>query len=393
MNIMARFVYFVNYDSIILICFCLFKVATLVRRTNSQTIARKPSVKTKPYQRKTKLPIEDSSDCVRAKMCETPHGISAKNSTIETPFIGNVKATIEIFERRTNNAQTKPKVPEKNFSLIAQQVKIKNSDIKVTVFKKEQETKPVLPPRKSDSIYETLKPPPSLPKVRSEEAITSNLVIQPNSSFLWRRTSHEKLLTQNNENKEDWRSTYDEVKPPETPTTVIMKPKMPLPQETEQIYEELQTQTGSYKETDDGYEYCSKENIYESVPPPLLPRRKVEEPLPPRPPSRDSTSTLQDISNCYESIYSTKTEKTETEGTYESIYQMNKASDNWSTGSNRDSLLSSDQQSNSLYGKAWGEDVTGYKAVSLTSSERSDEWIDLSEGEEGGREASQEVVM
>lgn len=55
--------------------------------------------------------------------------------------------------------------------------------------------------------------------------------------------------------------------------------------------------------------------------------------------------------------------------------------------------MSSDQQSNSLYGKTWGEDLSGYKAVSLSSSERSDEWIDLSEGEDGEREASQEVVM
>lgn len=378
----------------------MFKVATLVRRTNSQTIARKPSVKTK-LERKPKTSTDDDfSDSVSAKM------FSAKNRTTETPITGNVKATIEIFERRTNTAQTKPKVPEKNFTLVAQQVKLKNSDIKVTVFKKEQEPRPVLPPRKSDSIYETLKLPPApLPKVRSEEAITNNLVIQPNSSFLWRRTSQEKLRSE-----DDWRSTYDEVKapppPPLPPPPPIVKPKLPLPQETpEDIYEELQLKSptqstdGSYKTTEDGYEYCSKENIYESVPPPLLPRRKAEEPLPPRPPSRNSsTTTLQDISsNCYESIYSTKTdEKAETESTYESIDQIRiRTLDTyWGTGSNRDSLLSSDQQSNSLYGKAWGEELLGgYKAVSLSSSERSDEWIDLSEGEEGEREANQEIVM
>lgn len=382
-KITARFVYYYSLQNYHFFCICVFvfffKVATLVRRTNSQTIARKPSVKTK-LERKSKPTTEDFSDSVSAKMES-----SAKNSTIETPLIGNVKATIEIFERRTNTSQTKPKVPEKNFTLVAQQVKLKNSDIKVTVFKKEQVPRPVLPPRKSDSIYETLKPPP-LPKVRSEEAITTNLVIQPNSSFLWRRTSHEKLLSE----EED---TYDEVKAPSPP---IAKPKMPLP--PEQIYEELKTSpdAGSYKTTEDGYEYCSKENIYESVPPPLHPRRNAEEPLPPRPPSRNSsTTTLQDVSNCYESIY--RDEKTETEGTYESIDQIRKALDSWSMGSNRDSLLSSDQQSNSLYGvKTWGvADVMmgGYQAVSLSSSERSDEWIDLSEGEEGEREASQEVVM
>lgn len=332
--------------------------------------------------------------------------ISAKNGQKNSvaPFIGNVKATIEIFERRTNNAQTKPKVPEKNFTLIAQQMKIKNSDIKVTVFKKEQEIiRPVLPQRKSDSIYDRLKPqppPPSpqLQKVRSEEAIPSNLVIQPNSSFLWREN---KLIPNNAAEEEDWRNTYDfvQVQSDDVQTKTIVKPKMPLPQnedegEIEQIYEELQINTtqppcNGYKETDDGYEYCSKENIYESVPPPLLPRRKIEEPLPPRPPSRNS-STLPD----YESIYSTKTD-----GAYECIYHQIKASDNWSMGSNRDSLLSADQQSNSLYGKAFatwggGDDVNGgYKAISLSSSERSDEWVDLSDGEDGEREASQEVVM
>lgn len=386
-----------------------------MRRTNSQTIARKPSVKTKPNEdrpRKSKIStssVEDSSvsdsnkSCVRAKICylETPHSVnnSAKkeekssnsdsvivekdSAIIETPIIGNVKAAIEIFERRTNSVQTKPKVPEKNFTLKAQEIKIKNTDIKVTIFKKDatknsdsEILKPVLPHRKCDSMYETLNVPkvsPQLLKVRSEEAITSNLVIQPNSSFLWRRTSQDKLQ------ENDWRSTYDIVETapeiPPRPTTLIAKRKMPLPQDDDEdkIYEELHLKS----ETDDGYEYCSKDNIYESVPP-----------LPPRPPSRSSTSTLQDISNCYESIYSTRT----TEGAYESIYQLKV--ENWSTGSNRDSLLSSDQQSNSLYGKAfvvWSEDA--YKTVSLSSSERSDDWIDLSEGEDGEREAGQEVVM
>lgn len=390
-------------------------MATIVRRTNSLTISRKPSVKTKPEekppkQRKAKHSVVDSSKsddkmCVRAKVSylETPQNvvgakieqetevISDNSAVIEKPIMGNVKATIEIFERRTNNS--KPKVPEKNFTLKAQTLKIKNSEIQLTVFKKDEESKPVLPQRKCDSMYEVLNVPkvsPQLLKVRSEEAISSSLVIQPNSSFLW-RGQH------SNENEEDWRSTYDvvEVKtapdiPPRPPALheVIVKKKMPLPQEAneddEKIYEELHMKTSNhYEQTDDGYEYCSKDNIYESVPP-----------LPPRPPSRSSTSTLQDISNCYESIYSMKTEKTETEGTYESIYQMK--TENWSTGSNRDSLLSSDQQSNSMYGKAfvvWGEEVNAYKTVSLSSSERSDEWIDLSEAEEGEREVSQEVVM
>lgn len=419
-----------------------------MRRTNSQiTVTRKPSVKTKPEVSSIRKPDspQDCSDnkmCVRAKICylEIPHSVSGDNPLIEQPksdiahdppinsevppTIGNVKATIEIFERRTSSSSTndkpkpvpKPRVPEKNFALKAQEVKLKNSDIKVTVFKKDEPAKPVsLPYRKCDSMYETLNvpkvSPQSITKVRSAEAIPSSLVIQANSSFLW-RTSHERILTDNDnqESEEDWKSTYDAVDvpapavPPRPPAfrEVIVKKKLPLPQEDdddEKIYEELhirtsQTTDDGYeycKQTDDGYEYCSKtDNIYESVPPPQLPPRKAG-PLPPRPSSRSSTSTLQDVSNCYESI----AEKTETEGAYESIYHLK--SDNWSTGSNRDSLLSSDQQSNSLYGKAfavWGEETNVYKAGSdLSWSERSDEWIDLSEGEEGEREASQEVVM
>jgi hypothetical protein len=101
----------------------------------------------------------------------------------------------------------------------------------------------------------------------------------------------------------------------------------------EKIYEELNvsrdedTVSHSYEycEGDDGYEVCTsrKENIYETLPPPLLPRRQQLEPLPPRPPSRSSYCTIQNgenVSNCYESIYNAESKSNES--TYESIYGL-----------------------------------------------------------------------
>lgn len=294
-----------------------------VIRSHSQNGTRKPSVKKKPDEkppkRKPKLSEEEVGDkvCVRAKICylEAPQSVHKTDGTDEkdgsdrcsvsvaqtpepneVPVTGNVKATIEIFERRTSSCDQKPKtvpkpkVPEKKFALKAQELKIKNSDVRLTIFKKEEpkivvDESQVLPQRKCDSMYETLNVPKTLQltKVRSAEALPSNLVIQPNTSFLWRRTSHERLLTEPTE--EDWRSTYDTVDPkgPETPqcplqAEAIVKKKMPLPAEAEEeIYEELRIsrtdddgyevcETTDKHETDDGYECYAKENIYECVP-------------------------------------------------------------------------------------------------------------------------------
>jgi hypothetical protein len=134
-----------------------------------------------------------------------------------------------------------------------------------------------------------------------------------------------------------------------------------------------------------------EEDIYETLPssspPPLLPRRQ-EEPLPPRPPSRSSYCTIQNaenISNCYESIYNPKDEKDS--NNYESIYGGPLRLD-WDVASNRDSLVSADQQSNSIYGRSFAgnwpnDDGLLYKATSdLSASDRSDEWIDISDGED-----------
>lgn len=486
-----------------------------VRKTNSYVGAnrtdRKPSVKRKPTEltnitkfrsaKNTSIKKDDSDNktCVRAKIgyLETPQTVSVKEEEDEKPklenVMGNVKATIEIFERRTSLPSPsadcqkevpilvpKPKVPEKNFTVKAKIVKIKNSDIKLKIFSKEtpviidetppstktqcnenekQKTdeieeenvqvlaiSPTLPQRKCDSMYETLNlkrtlPPAKLKATKSADAINSmsmtsviptiENLIQPNASFLWRRSANDNQPSYQElefeKPPEIKESDYDVViaaapDVPPRPTTLalsrpVTKKKMPLPTEEpeEKIYEELRgattddydycqsSKTKSQQEVDDGYEYCSsplKENIYECLPakaPPLLPRRQ-EEPLPPRPPSlRSASRNEEDVSNCYESIYNAE-RKDDTESNYESIYGCQIRSDNWSTGSNRDSLVS-DQQSNSLYGRSlagWIEDVgnayNGKAASELSSSDQSDEWVDLSENEDGEKR-NQEVIM
>uniref|UniRef100_A0AAR5QEM6 DH domain-containing protein n=2 Tax=Dendroctonus ponderosae TaxID=77166 RepID=A0AAR5QEM6_DENPD len=150
----------------------------------------------------------------------------------------------------------------------------------------------------------------------------------------------------------------------------------------EKIYEELSSMTSKL---DDGYEpignqRCSlarPENIYETLPHSTLPRR--QEPLPPRPPS--STINEEIEYNCYESIYTKK------DGYYESIYGSQLTTD---SGSNRDSVVSSDHQTNSLYGQPlprweYNNENTYYKPPSDVSdrvSERSDEWEDVTDNEE-----------
>lgn len=287
---------------------------------------------------------------------------------------------------------------------------------------------PTLPPKKCDSKQETHKkltlPPKSLAISNKipEEPLNSN-DMKPNTSFLWRRNSQDRsphkdaafvpepvadpkvLIEKMNEKEEELcvpprNIPKITVSRPPTPPPKNFKRKMPLPDDYEQMdldgYEELSPNYEDLKE-EDGYEYCrnpDEENIYETLPlrksppPPLLPRRQ-EEPLPPRPPSRNSysSSTVVEsvVSNCYESIYSSS--KTTGDDTYESIYGcQNKTS--WSSASNRDSIVSSEHQSNSLYGRSisWAEEVfNAYndKASSdLSCSDKSDDWVDLTDNEE-----------
>ncbi|CAG9759498.1 unnamed protein product [Ceutorhynchus assimilis] len=161
----------------------------------------------------------------------------------------------------------------------------------------------------------------------------------------------------------------------------------------DKIYEELSNMS---TKIDDGYEpighkleesvyeQCptpKSENIYETLPAPPIPlRRQQQEPLPPRPPSSNRNDDT--VYNCYESIYTKK------DAFYESIYGSQLTTD---SGSNRDSVLSSDQKSNSLYGHSlprfdYNSDNMYYKPPSDISdrvSERSDEWEDVTDNEEG----------
>ncbi|RZC38474.1 uncharacterized protein BDFB_001401, partial [Asbolus verrucosus] len=416
-------------------------------------VKRKPVIK-----RKT----SDNKACVRAKVgyLESPHTAkkaedqNSRPNTLPLPdpppkpkqsTTGAVRATIEIFERRNSestspithnppvpNVVPKPKVPEKKFVLTklkTQQKTEEPDEDQVQIV----DIPALLPQRRCDSMYETLnlkKTPPSLKPTKSEEAIAT-ADIKPNTSFLWSINQDKSPST----SKDDWKNLYDFVDPkpeipprsvpakPPTPPKKTFKQQSPLPEE--KIYEELNvsrdedTVSHSYEycesgdkyeevgggKVDDGYEYCaspdSKENIYETLPaPPLLPKRQQMEPLPPRPPSRSSYCTIQNgenVSNCYESIYNAESKSNaDVESTYESIYGCQIRDGG---GSNRDSLVSSDQQSNSLYGRAslvgWGDDgnnpYNGKATSDLSSSDRSDDWVDMTDNEDNENNA--EIII
>lgn len=175
----------------------------------------------------------------------------------------------------------------------------------------------------------------------------------------------------------------------------------------EKVYEELlipSTETAhSYEDieqkSDDGYEAIiplntSEQNIYETLPsmrdsPPPLPRRQ-EELRPPKLPSKNTYYKVhnQDEANSYEIIDTSEIFRTNivsevsSESSYDTLLQLK-----WnSSGSNRGSLISCDQQSNSLYGRSipgWTEDGLNYKANSDSFSDRSDDWSDVDDNEGG----------
>ncbi|XP_044260068.1 uncharacterized protein LOC123008342 [Tribolium madens] len=407
------------------------KFRKLVKRVNSQrsldsdkvtkhsvknVVTRKPSVKTKPYEDK-EIVIVRRKPTIKRKPSranlEKPVLVNEQNRPTTLPLddtqtttqppskpspTGTVRAAIEIFERRNSspvpNLVPKPKVPEKPTKLKPDKT---DEDLVQIV-----NIPAVLPHRRCDSMYETLNvaKTPALKPTKSEETIVKP---KPNTSFLWSINQDKSPSA----SKDDWKDLYDFVdpapqipprsaptKPPTPPKKTYMKP----PPE-EKIYEELNvsrdedtiSHSYEYCEGDDGYEICvspeAKENIYETLPPPLLPKRQQQEPLPPRPPSRSSYCTIQNpenVSNCYESIYNPESKSNES--TYESIYgcQIREG------GSNRDSLISSDQQSNSLYGRAslvgWGEDginpYSGKATSDLSTSDRSDDWVDVTDNED-----------
>ncbi|KAK4876428.1 hypothetical protein RN001_012850 [Aquatica leii] len=495
------------------------KFARLVRRVNSlktavheegvnKKVVRKPSVKIKPVQtveelnkvklRNLKNLINVNSDLSVNVKTEAIDAATAVHAQKVQQQGMNVRATIEIFERRSSQSCTpeaeyksivkgveKPKVPEKSPNIKTKDLVVKNgikklkkldstettssneSNItKVNEIKTELEDEvqilniPLVMPRRCDSMYETLTlrrispiPPLIITESKSEStiAINSYTPVKPNSSFLWRQKSQE---MQNSESY-DWKSTYDTVEttmvtekliPPAIPPRptvlnlskspkLIFKKKMPLPTEIEEkIYEELSANVvngstdGDYEycqsqskyediehKSDDGYECFDSvvstpkttktEEIYETLPynnkeQLKVPPRKQGEPLPPRPASRNSYCTIQNsenISNCYESIYNIKCEES-ISNNYESIYACNTHNEHWDSASNRDSMISSDQQSNSLYSRSlsgWTtEEVYNGKATSdLSGSDKSDEWIDISDNEENSKGTSSFVIV
>lgn len=259
---------------------------------------------------------------------------------------------------------------------------------------------------------------------------------KPNSSFLWRKTSLQNLMPNSSSltsleeqetsaNKQyldkqttdnDWDELYDRVDAtigqtgPETDEESpkpINKRKLSLPKDNSLSSNDHSYESCEYE--DDGYEYCIStletdvsENLYETLPPITAEKPETKpaisvRPLPPRPPSRESYCTVkQDEDNStYETIYvgPVHRHQLEDENNYETIYAKN-----WSVASNRDSIVSSEQQSNSLYGRSirsWSEEVfSAYKATSdLSSSEKSDEWIDISDNEENKKSSSTGFVV
>lgn len=201
---------------------------------------------------------------------------------------------------------------------------------------------------------------------------------------------------------ENWPTEIDTSTVEKSTTTrrSLVEAKSPM---IDAITSEIQSLLDSSKKPFHNYEDLEnkEENIYETLslskrstpsppPPPVLPRRR-EEPLPPKLPSRNPCPGIkceENESNCYESIYDGGSKrKSHEENNYESIYADDVSSRSWDIPSNRDSIVSSEQQSNSLYGRSitsWAEDVFNtYRATSdLSSSDKSDDWVDLSDNEE-----------
>ncbi|XP_022916174.2 rho guanine nucleotide exchange factor 5 [Onthophagus taurus] len=352
-----------------------------------------------------------------------PPNISAKPK----PKVPEKKFTPEMMDLITKNCTKKFKVkthleinPKNTIEKeIVQETEKKSENVEVPVI---NINIPIEKPKRSESAYELLNQKhfkESTKTFHSEQTLNLDISeYKPNSSFLYR---YDKSPTQP-DTEED---LYDVVNPPPDgpPTFKIppnssspqnsqniktIKPKMPEPdQNCEKMYEELK-HTYIYpvqpkyedieqKVEDDGYEAVNpidvekNENIYEVLPchhdqnPPPLPKRQVEN-NPPALPAKNSYYTIHNlpeiISNGYESIGSAiriRINGDDIESNYEVLGQ------GWGSGSNRDSIVSSDQQSNSLYGRSipsWTEDVLNYKTTSVSSSDRSDEWEDLPDDDE-----------
>ncbi|XP_017775563.1 PREDICTED: uncharacterized protein LOC108561925 [Nicrophorus vespilloides] len=380
------------------------RVNSLKKESAASKVSRKPSVKIKPddctinrkcsVKKTINLDVGDNGKgCVRAKISylEGPK-LPEKNSDNSE---NNVKATIAIFEQKS--AVPKPKVPEKTFDV--KNLVIKNQEKRMKIIEQRSKTQkteeadfivqvvniPLIPPKKCDSRYETMQ----LKKVKELSAVFKEEDVKV----------HQEDAEEHLEKEEEISNDYDIVEPPKQmtppplppkpcreaakPVREAPKPPIPAKSKPQDIYEELRPYSG---EDDDGYEICSpEENIYETLPAPKIPTR-CQEPLPPRPPSRNSYYSRH--SNIYESIYSKKDD--DVESNYESIYIRDRSS------------IVSDQQSNSIYGQSitsWAEDVlntyidTKPGSELSGSSDKSDDWVDLSDHENNYDNSTGFVVL
>ncbi|KAK9881637.1 hypothetical protein WA026_017159 [Henosepilachna vigintioctopunctata] len=227
--------------------------------------------------------------------------------------------------------------------------------------------------------------------------------IKPNSSFLWNKSSYNlhqfntvgvpyvsTIIRPTNNAKSIDRTALSKTLPKDFKDGIL--------EENEKIYEELDTGddyelfdlNDDYEEvevvkdeTERDYEYMhnTEENIYET-----LPLKKQNIPLPRRPSSKNSDS----VSNGYESIYNSGPAKEQTDGNYESIYfqELSDKKDNLEKDTT-ESVISSDQKTNSLYGTAslisWNEGtIYNGSANSEVSFSDKSEWIDVSDDDEDG---------
>ncbi|GLV44514.1 Ephexin [Carabus blaptoides fortunei] len=100
-----------------------------------------------------------------------------------------------------------------------------------------------------------------------------------------------------------------------------------------------------------------------------------------------------DVPGCYESIYSGGYRKEDSISMYHSSLMMFRRDEGSSSGSNRDSVISCDQQSNSLYGKCGWNMEGGALGSEISSSDRSDDWEDMSDAEQDDKAESGFVII
>lgn len=399
------------------------KFAQIIKRVNSQNysqgdagkINRKSSIKMNIDERSSRKPFFRQSDEDIAE--DTEHSVS-------------VRAAIKIFEDRQQNdtrdlqITVKPKISEKKFSKSLEviptitETHADNCDNNIDNNLNENDNFHM-------PVY--IVPIPAEKTIRSESAYE---IAHAKSRTKEKIAKFELQSTKSVSPSPNEENLYDLVSPRRTPVAEkkILPPVPPKPKkdnrnvskkktedlaiqqqelvDQEKAYEELSINiseaTHSYEDieqkSDDGYEAirplnAQEQNIYETLEsihgrPPPLPKRQ-EELFPPKLPTKNTYYKVHnhDETNSYEiidtgDIFQTNVaSEVSSENSYDTLMQLK-----WNnSGSNRGSLISCDQQSNSLYGRSipsWTEDCLNYKADSDSFSDRSDDWSDFDDNEE-----------